>query len=94
MEALFVIAAISIPLLLNLWATRLVCAAESISKGQRRAQLALIWLLPFIGAILTLGVHRADEPPSRKYRTESDPGDDHTLSGSFVQKTAEVLDGD
>jgi hypothetical protein len=94
MEALFAIAAISIPLVLNLWATRLVCTAESMSKGQRRAQLALIWLLPFVGAILTLGVHRKDEPPSRKYRTESDRGDDYTLSGRFVQKTSEVLDGD
>jgi hypothetical protein len=94
MEALFVIVVVSIPLVLNLWATRLVCAVESISKAQRRAQLALIWLLPFIGAILTLGVHRKDEPRSRKYRTESDPGDDCTLSGRFVEKTAEVLDGD
>ena len=94
MEAFLVIVAISVPLWLNLWATRLVFADDSLSKHQRSAQLALIWLLPLFGAILTLGVHRKDEPPSRKYRTESDPGDDYTLSGKFVQKTAEVLDGD
>jgi hypothetical protein len=94
MERFLVLAALSVPLALNLWATRLVCADESLSKNQRRAQLVLVWVLPFVGAVLVLGVHRKDEPPSRKYRTESDPGDDYTLSGKFVQKTAEVLDGD
>lgn len=94
MEALLAIAAISMALALNLWATRLVCADESLSGTQRGAQLALVWLLPLVGAALALGVRRKDEPPSRKYRTERDPGDDYCLSGKFVQKTSEVLDGD
>jgi hypothetical protein len=94
MEAFLAIAAVSIPLGMNLWATRLVFADASLSKNQLGAQLAVVWLLPFFGAILAMGVHRKDEPPSRKYRTESDPGDDYTLSGKFVQKTAEILDGD
>jgi hypothetical protein len=89
-----VIAALSIPLALNLWATRLVAADDLSSKPQRYSQLALVWLLPLLGAVVVLAVHRQAEQPSRKYRTRPDPGDDFTLSGRSVNATKEALDGD
>mgnify|MGYP003394166101 CR=1 FL=1 len=94
MDTLVVIVALSIPLVLSLWATRLVLADDLTTHWQRASQLALIWLLPVIGAIIVLAVHRRAEPASRKYRTEPDPGDDYALSGKSVRATTEVLDGD
>ena len=94
METLLVIAALSIPLALNLWATRLVVADDLSSRSQKHHQLALVWLLPLLGAVIVLAVHRKEEPPSRKYRTSPDPGEDFTFSGKSVNATKEALDGD
>jgi hypothetical protein len=94
METLVFIVALSIPLALSLWATRLVLADGLATQWQRGSQLALIWLLPVLGAIIVLAVHRRAEPPSRKYRTPPDPGDDYAVSGKSVRATTEVLDGD
>jgi hypothetical protein len=94
LETLPVIAALSIPLALNLWATRLILADDLSSESQRYGQLALVWLLPLLGAVVVLAVHRKAEPPSRRYRTQPDPGDDFTMSGKSVKATKEALDGD
>jgi hypothetical protein len=94
METLVLIVALSIPLALSLWATRLVLADDLATQWQRGSQLALIWLLPVLGAIIVLAVHRRVEPPSRKYRTPPDPGDDYAVSGKSVRATTEALDGD
>jgi len=94
LETLLVIAALAIPLALNLWATRLVVADDLSSKSQKQSQLAIVWLLPLLGAVVVLAVHRKAEPPSRKYRTPPDPGDDFPLSGKSVNATKETLDGD
>jgi hypothetical protein len=94
LETLLVIAVLSIPLALNLWATRVVVVDDLSSRSQKHSQLVLVWLLPLLGAIVVLAVHRKAEPPSRKYRTHPDPGDDFTLSGKSVNATKEALDGD
>jgi len=94
LETLPVIAALSIPLALNLWATRIILADDLSSESQKYGQLALVWLLPLLGAVVVLAVHRKAEPPSRRYRTQPDPGDDFTMSGKSVNETKEALDGD
>jgi hypothetical protein len=94
LETILVIAALSIPLALNLWATRLVVADDLSSGSQKYSQLALVWLLPLLGAVVVLAVHRKAEPPSRKHRTQPDLGDDFTMSGKSVNATKEALDGD
>lgn len=94
MKILLIIAPLVPLVALNLYATKAVCVDEDISAAQRAGQLAMIWLFPLAGAILALGVRRRDEAPSGKYRVPSDAGDDYTLSGKFVEKTADVLDGD
>ncbi len=43
-----------VPLGLNLFASRAVLRAPFSTPSQRRLQLALVWLLPAIGAVLCL----------------------------------------
>lgn len=62
---------------LNAWATRAVVRDSLSSREQRTAQIAFVWLVPLIGALLTLYLKRAElEPPTGRYREEPDPGDD------------------
>jgi hypothetical protein len=80
MNELLVLAALAIPLALNLWATRVVFRDTLNTQKQRRNQLLLVWLLPLVGAILVLGVHRSSEKPSRKYRESEAPVDGTTTA--------------
>src|SRR5688572_692427 len=88
------LAAIAIPLWLNVKATRLVVRDVLSGRRQKVAQLLLVWLVPVVGAVVVLAVHRSPEPPSRQYREPVDPGDDFALSGRSVKKIREVLDAD
>jgi hypothetical protein len=55
-------------LLLNLMATRAVLGDDLSGRGQRIAQLAMVWLFPLLGALLVLAVHRKPQKPSGQYR--------------------------
>lgn len=94
MEVALALAAIAIPLWLSIKATRLVVRDLLSERRQKVAQLLLVWLVPLIGAVVVLAVHRQAEPPSRQYREPVDPGDDFALSGRPVKNLREVLDGD
>lgn len=94
MEVAFALVAIAIPLWLNVRATRLVVHDALSEQGQKVAQLLFVWLVPVVGAVVVLAVHRPTEPPSRRYREPPDPGDDFALSGRPVKNLREVLDGD
>jgi hypothetical protein len=94
MDTILTLAALVILLALNLWATRKVVSDEAITKQQRRAQLAIVWLLPLLGALVVFGIHRATELPSRKYRDAADPGDDYAISGKSVRATTDILHSD
>lgn len=64
-------------LALNLWATYKVWGDRLSEPGQRYAQLALIWCLPFIGALLVVYLLRQNlEPSTGRYPNEPDMGDD------------------
>jgi hypothetical protein len=52
-------------------ATRAVLKDDFSERGQRIAQLLMVWLLPLLGALVALAVHRAPEKPSGQYRAES-----------------------
>ena len=84
--------AIALPLALNLWATRLVARDDLCERRQKIAQLALVWLIPLVGAAVVLAVHRRAEPPSRRYREPPDPGDDYAMSARAREKLKDVLD--
>lgn len=49
--------------LLNLVASRAVITTPSLSPAKKSLQLALIWLLPLIGAASCLAILRYDDAP-------------------------------
>lgn len=67
--------------LLNARTTRRVLRDEFLSPGQRRAQILIVWLIPFLGALLTLHMMRTkpEKFPGR-YSEAPDPGDDYGYS--------------
>ena len=94
MEFLLVLIAVAIPLWLNLRATHLVASDSLSERNQKFAQLLFVWLVPIIGAIIVLAIHRREEPPPRQYREPPDPGDDFGFSGRALKDTRDVIGGD
>jgi hypothetical protein len=92
-DLVFALMLMAAPLILNLWATRLVVRDDLSEWWQKVAQLLLVWLLPVIGAILVLIVHRKEEKSPLGYREPPDPGDDYGASGRGVGKMREAFDG-
>ena len=62
--------------LLNVWASWRIVADHLSSWQQRCAQLAFVWLVPVIGALVTLYLKREPERGSGTYREVPDAGDD------------------
>lgn len=60
-------------------ATFLILRDDLSEPPQRLMQLALVWLLPVIGAIIVFAVHRPAEKHPGKYRELPEPGDDSGL---------------
>ena len=44
--------------ILNIWATALIRSQTDVPANQRRLQFLFVWLLPVIGAWVTVEVHR------------------------------------
>ena len=84
--------AVLIPLLLNAIATWIIVRDVLSDRRQKIAQLLLVWIIPFIGAITVLAVHRRTEP--RPYREAAEPGDDFAYSGRMTKGIKDILDGD
>jgi hypothetical protein len=93
MELATALAVLSVLLWLNIKATRLVLRDSLSERMQRIAQVLLVWLVPLVGALIVLAVHRRTEPPSQKYREALEPGDDYAYSGRALKATREALDG-
>jgi hypothetical protein len=53
--------------IVDCWATVVVARQTDLPRAQRRLQLAFIWLLPFVGAMISLIIYRPDKP----YRARS-----------------------
>jgi hypothetical protein len=85
-------------LLLQLKASLLILRDTLSESTQRVLQFLLVWLLPMIGAIIVLAVHRPTEKSSGQYRNLPDPGDDFGYSSHLNrgEKTDmnDVADGD
>jgi hypothetical protein len=56
---------------LNIRATVAIRADDLSERAQRWLQLLIVWILPLVGALVVLAVHRKDEKPSRQYRKRS-----------------------
>ena len=63
---------------LNIKATKAVLRDDLSDRNQRLMQLALVWLLPVIGAVIVLAVNRPAEKASCKYRDAPEPKPDHS----------------
>jgi hypothetical protein len=91
---LIAVVAIFAVLALNARASLLIARDSLSERSQKVWQLALVWLLPIVGALLTLAIHRPSEKPSRRYRRAPDPGDDFAQGGRSQKVLSEALDGD
>ncbi len=60
---------------LNVWATALVFAADELESTQRRMQTALIWFAPILGAVAVLLVRWSSR--SSKVARRSDTEHEH-----------------
>lgn len=60
---------------LNIFATRAALRDDLSERGQRIAQVLMVWLLPILGALLVLAVHRKPETPSGRYRPSEHDAD-------------------
>jgi three-Cys-motif partner protein len=54
-------------IILDCWATVVVARQIDLPRAQRRLQLLFIWLLPVVGAMISLRIHR----PDKSYRARS-----------------------
>jgi len=80
-------------LLLNAWATWRILQDDLSSLGQRVAQTAFVWLLPFVGGLLAIYLKRRDlEPHSGEYPEPRDLGDDFATSAAGYRRTTETLE--
>jgi hypothetical protein len=65
-------------LVLNIYASRRSIRDQLVSPTQRIAQLCFVWLVPILGAIVTLAVLRNTlEPSEGTYRKEPDLGEQY-----------------
>ena len=92
MEIAFILLLIGVPLWLNISATNAVICDEGSDRRQKIAQLLFVWLIPLVGAVIALAIHRPNEMPSGKYREPPDPGDDFGLSGRGAKGLSRALD--
>ena len=76
-----IVAAIVVLIVLNSWATWRVVGDDLSSWKQRLGQIAFVWLVPILGAFLTLTLKRSEpERGSGTYLIEHPPPDDFGYS--------------
>lgn len=93
LELLFVI--LGLLALVNLWVTWRVIKDDLSIPSQRAAQFLLVWMLPFLGALLVLRLQgRHAGAHSGRYREAPNPGEDYGASGISHRKTQQILEGD
>lgn len=79
---------------LNLWATVVVTRDSLSSVGQRAAQIAMVWAVPLVGALLVLHLEKQRGGKSLgRYPEERDQGDDDLPSGRR-RRRADSLHGE
>ena len=94
METLLALAALAIPLWLNVKATLAVRRDPLSDSSQKISQLLLVWLVPLIGAVVVLAVNRPKEKHSGRYPSENDLLDGHLPEGAAMRRVGEAIDGD
>ncbi len=81
--------------LMNVAATVLVIRDEYCESRQKVLQIVLVWIVPILGALAVLAVHRKPEKLSGSYRREDDGiGYDFGTQRPFSKSIGDVIDGD
>ena len=83
-----------IVLWLNVRATVVICVDELSEPAQRWVQLLMVWVLPLVGSIIVLAVHRKEENPSRKYRKADGDVDDIEDFDTGIAGSGDAADAD
>lgn len=79
---------------LNAWVTWRAFRDDLSTRVQRLAQIVLVWVFPFVGALLVLHLQRRHpERSNGRYRDALDAGDDLGPSANHYGRTARDLDG-
>jgi hypothetical protein len=94
MEIVFLLTILAIPIWLNAKATILVLRDSLSEKQQKVVQLIFIWLIPLIGAMVVLAIHRKDEKSSGSFPADNNIGEDFGNSGGSHRAFKELIDGD
>jgi hypothetical protein len=81
------IAVVAIPLWLNVKATLSITRDTFSEQPQKIVQILFVWLVPLVGAIVVLGVHRREETSLGAYPVEKDMDDDFGHSGQTIKET-------
>lgn len=80
---------------MNVAATVAACRDEYAEGRQKALQIMIVWIVPLVGALVVLAVHRKPEQPSGTYRRADDGiGDDFGSQRPFGKSIVDVLDGD
>jgi ABC-type nickel/cobalt efflux system permease component RcnA len=77
---------------IQIWATLLVLRDSYAEPSQRAMQLALVWLLPGLGAVVVFAVHRPEEKHSKQYRAERDAPDEFATFGQRARRSPDSTD--
>jgi hypothetical protein len=70
----FVIAIATLALALNAYATFRIWRNDLLEPTQRIAQTAIVWVLPFLGALVVLWFLREEKFEAREYIPPTDRG--------------------
>ena len=70
MSHTLVIAGIAATLLLNLCASAVLLRATTLTINKKLVQLLLVWLLPLIGAVICISLHRSDAFHTQPAKTQ------------------------
>ena len=92
LDALVVLVAVLV--VLNAWVTWRAIHDDLNTGVQRFAQIALVWIIPFLGALLVLHLQRQHpERSSGRYRDALDAGEDFAGSPNNYGRTLRGHDG-
>lgn len=87
---LFILSIFVLVLALNSCATYAVIKSELATRYQKFAQISLIWLLPVVGSLLTLAVHKKGKDVAKPVGLENPASDN--FGGSYDSNVNHTVD--
>jgi len=91
-ELSIAIVVIAVLMLINVIATVVVIRDRYSETRQKLSQLLGLWLLPFVGAVLVLGIHRKSEGGKGKYPEKRGDEWDDAPSAQVYRATNDMSD--